>query len=155
MKVKAPFPQLPSFLASANIMSYFGFKDEIEHVLSRLNKNSQIYYICHQDLVSQFLTPWTPEFNQTLCFGQTTNCWDRSSPDVEGLSKLPSYKPIHLRTIRIKSERDSLIAIQLEFTNSFKTDLMELAPSRDAVERTIDVDPSRPIKKIGVATIDD
>ena len=63
MKVKAPFPQLPSFLASAYIMSYFGFEDEIEHMLSRINKNSRIYYICHKDLVSQFLVPWTPEFN--------------------------------------------------------------------------------------------
>ena len=85
----------------------------------------------------------------------TTNSWSRSSPDKESLAKLPSYKPIHLSAIRIKSERDSLVAIQLEFTNSFRTDLMELAPSRDAVEQTIDVDSSRPIKKIGVATLDD
>ena len=84
-----------------------------------------------------------------------TNSWDRSSPEMESLAKLPSYKPIHLSAIRIKSERDSLMAIQLEFTNSFKSDLMELTPSRDAVEQTIVVDSSRPIKKIGVATLDD
>ena len=47
MKIRVPFPGVPSFLASANIMSYFGYEDEIRHVLSRLNRNSRTYYICH------------------------------------------------------------------------------------------------------------
>ena len=63
MKIRVPFPGVPSFLASANIMSYFGYEDEIRHVLSRLNRNSRTYYICHEDLVAAFLAPWRPEFN--------------------------------------------------------------------------------------------
>ena len=47
MKIRVPFPGLPSFLASANIMAYFGYEDEIQHVLNRLNRNSRTYYICH------------------------------------------------------------------------------------------------------------
>ena len=125
MKIKTPFPKLPSFHSSAVIISYLGYEDEIHVILQSISRNTYSYYICHRKFISAFLTPWKPEFDQAINFGQLQANWPCSHPNEQALRKLPSYKPIQLHTINYKSYQGALTAIQFEFTEGISTPFFE------------------------------
>ena len=58
-KVLPPFPKLPSFVASAMILSYLNDKDVVSALMNLLSKKTAEYLIGHDSILKNFLVTHT------------------------------------------------------------------------------------------------
>ena len=109
-----------SFLCSAIILSYFGYKDEVEAILRMLSNNATRYYAMHELQLKYFLVVWTPD-KHILDFGDNRCGWDAAFPDAETLRRLPRLQKLNryaLETICYGAgAHGALTSIQLLFTD--------------------------------------
>ena len=76
-RVEPPFPKLPSFMASAIVLSYLYYKCDVDKLLNRLSKNTGNYRVKHKDLISSFIEP---RITRTIEFGPPSVVWDYEYP---------------------------------------------------------------------------
>ena len=77
-RVKPPFPNLPSFMASAIVLSYLYYKSDVDQLLIRLSKNSRNYGVKHKDFISFII--YRPQITRTIEFGPPSVVWDFEYP---------------------------------------------------------------------------
>ena len=82
-KVKPPFPRISIFNVSAIILSFAGFKDDMEELLTLLCHNTSLYHRVHANILSAFLVPWTPDNAFTeIEFGSTVYPFNKVFPNT-------------------------------------------------------------------------
>ena len=145
VKVKPPFPKLPIFNVSAQILSYLGYQDEIVSFLYLLNHNSKHYVEAHFGILPQFIT-WRPEITRTITFGfnDENDKIDSVYPTQEELPALKDQR-LKMSAIHYMTEptMGCLYSIQLEFANGSRSPLFQTRDARDTkqgVVKTLAVD---------------
>ena len=82
-KVKPPFPKLPVFNVSALILSFTGYRDDMETLLNLLSHNSAKYMAIHSNILAAFLLPWIPDTAFTeVEFGGSVYDYNKIFPDT-------------------------------------------------------------------------
>ena len=61
-KAKLPFAKLESFAASAEVLSFVGYSDEVNALLKQISHRTRLYGLSHQDILRGFVQ----EFNPTV-----------------------------------------------------------------------------------------
>ena len=158
-KVKIPFSALQSFHATAVVLSYVGYEDQVFLLLQSINKNTYAYFMLHKIQLLGFLVKFKPEIDQAIEFGEPVEeDWDYVYPDEEKLAQLPSFKPNKLKAVnyKIASIHGGLTGIQFVFTDGHKTPLFEVprAMGRDQL-KTIELDTAKTITKIAMTVCED
>ena len=69
VKVKPPFPKIPSFILASFVLGYVGDDQICVSLLHMLSKNCRSYSYKHIDIMRTFLPPWTPCFSGQINFG--------------------------------------------------------------------------------------
>ena len=118
--VLPPFPGLFNFEASAIILSYSGYADEIEKLMHSLSTSTSKYFEEETKFNLQaYLLEWNPYIEKMIQYGFTWYDWNHSQDNPANLKAIPRYKRVKLTAINYKCVFDegSLSAIQLEFKN--------------------------------------
>ena len=155
MTVYPPFKNLPSFVVSANVLSFVLFKEEVKQFLLLLNKNAGLYYEKHIEVLSDFLVNDNRKLHM-LEFGQKICPYKKGFPMMFELDqmRLRSKKASVCRiNFKCLNNNDKLTAIQIVFANGIETPLFEHRRHKGKAGqelRTIDVDSTRWIKQVSV-----
>ena len=158
VKIRHPFPPLPSYQVALQILCFLGYSDEVTALLNLLCCNTQTYLQRHRDTLESFLVAWVPPTVASVVrFGRQTH-WAESQllfPGDKHLGRLPRYtsRP-RLKAICFKQVENAgpLSAMMLIFTNGFKTPLFETLNARNMRYelKQVTLDPTRHISKISL-----
>ena len=68
-RVDPPFPALPSFNCSAEILAFVDYDDEVKDLLALLSHNTRNYYRKHMSILEGFVID-VPPLNRQKAFGE-------------------------------------------------------------------------------------
>ena len=147
------FPSLPKLKVINMILSFYGFLDEVEKLMSRLSHESQEHFKDNEKQLKKTIVNWKPEITGLIDFGDQNEDWNNIYPTKEQIEKHPRDRLIKLKTIRYKEYYfGELSGIQFEFTNGIKTPMFETerAKRKDPLIelKTIEIDTSKTIGRI-------
>ena len=90
MSLNPPFTNLPSFNATAMIISYAVARENARQLIMRLSKNSIGYYYKHKLILKEFLAD-NFRLTRTLEFGCLKQPWKHEYPTNENFEELKKF----------------------------------------------------------------